>query len=70
MDIFFLGLGVQDENNLDGVLVERNHIDSLSGCVSNFSHASIFPHVKSSPKVRPHFFNHPKPPQCNAIGCV
>jgi len=27
MDIFFFGLGVQDENILNGVLVEHNHID-------------------------------------------
>jgi hypothetical protein len=53
MDFFFLGLGVQDENNLDGVLVECNHINSLSGCVSIFSHASIFPHVKSSQRRDP-----------------
>jgi hypothetical protein len=70
IDIFFLGLGVQYENILDGVLVEHNHIDSLSGCVSIFSHASTFPHVKSSPRVRCHLVNHPKPPQCNAIGGV
>jgi hypothetical protein len=62
MDNFFLGLGVQDENILDGVLVEHNHIDSLSGCVSIFPHVFIFPHVKSSPRVRPHLVNLPKPP--------
>jgi hypothetical protein len=61
MDIFFLRLGVQDENILDGVLVKHNHINSLSGRVSIFSHAPIFPHVKNSPRVRPHLVNHPKP---------
>jgi hypothetical protein len=62
MEFFFLGLGVQGENILNGVLVEHNHINSLSGCVSIFFHASIFPHVKSNPRVRPHLVHHPKPP--------
>jgi len=40
---FFFGLGVQDENILNGVLVEHNHIDSFKWVCINFFSCVYFP---------------------------